>query len=414
MLFSTLGAAQPPQLPASDLEANARLEQDFIAFQPRYKQMRAERIAKTRELAQQVFSLEDAGKPTACSHQILFELEGLLISSADFAFIDRRLADLAASLSKPEEQEKALQQDPRDGTWGACYDEWFLKVYASYDQIEKQEVKDQPAQRLPHFLDGVNTPGKLRAYFESIATSDVRATGVDHERELNEMLSSLTRMIIDGRPGNYKVDPELKSAMLDLVLHRFRNPATGWWGERYVRDGRTDFVDDLSITFHEVSYLDGQVPGMQNVIRTALAVKDLDYPVGWLWHGQYWNHNNMDVVTLFRLGWQSANEGQRREMAAEIEKMLDWCLHESLQPDGSFKAVLPDGSVEDAEYYGVEFLVRLGFFNPVSRFWTEREFRESSGVRDKIYAFIEQHRKTGGAGGEGYRSALRDLKNGVR
>jgi len=415
VLLGTYSAASSQQLPPADLDANARLEQDFLAYQPRYKEMRSERIAKTRALAQQVFALETAGKPTACSHQILFELESLLISSADFAFIDRRIRDLAASLSEsPQVQQNALHQDPRDGLAGACYDQWFLKVYASYEEIKKQEAKDQPPQPLPRFLDRVNTPDKLRAYFDSIAISDVRATGVDHERELNEMLSSLTRIIINGQPGNYSVDPSLQSAMLDLVLHHFRNPETGWWGERYLRPGGTDFVDDLSITFHEVSYLKDRIPDMQKVIATALAVKDLNYPVGWLWQGRYWNHNNMDVITLFRAGWKSVDEAQQRAMAAEIEKMLDWCLHESLQPDGSFKVALPDGSVEDAEYYGIEFLVRLGFFDPAQRFWTDRQFPEASAVRVRLRAFLQQHRTTGGAGGAGYQSAWRDLENTLR
>lgn len=137
--FVCLG--QTTNVPSADLEANAELNQDFIAYQPHYKGMRAERVAKTRALAAKVFAEEAAEKDTACSHQILFELESLLISSSDFKFIDQRLQDLENSLNNPEEQHKALEQDPRDGSWGACYKEWFLKVYASYDQLDKRPSK---------------------------------------------------------------------------------------------------------------------------------------------------------------------------------------------------------------------------------------------------------------------------------
>ncbi len=412
LAVSVTAFAQTLHLPPADLDANRQLTEDFTAYQPHYKEMRAERVAETRALAAKVFAMEAARQPTACSHQILFELESLLISSADFGFIDERLRDLRGGLTSPEQQRMALKQDPKDGSWGACYKEWFLKVYASYDQIEKDAVEGGPKQSLPRFLERVNTPQKLTAYLTSISVSDVRKNGVDRERELNEMLAILTRVLVYGRPGNYAVDPELKATMLDLLLHRLRNPETGWWGERYVREGREDFVDDLSITFHEVSYLGDAVPDMKKVIDTALAVKDMSYPVGWLWQGQYWNHNNMDVVTLFKRTWSSADDAQRREMTTEIEKMLNWCLHDSLQPDGSFKVLLPDGSVEDAEYYGTEFLARTGFFDSSKRFWTSREFPEAADVRCRIRAFIGKHRETGGAGGDSYKGAFQDLGPG--
>ena len=78
-----------------------------------------------------------------------------------------------------------------------------------------------------------------------------------------------------------------------------------------------------------------------------MCIRDRDYPVGWLWKGQPWNHNNMDVVTLFQCGWPTAAEEQRKAMRTEIENMLHWCLADSLQPDGSFKPVIADGSLEE-------------------------------------------------------------------
>ena len=417
LLFCILltSALAQTTLPAADLTANASLQNDFVTFDPHYKQEKADRIARTRALAKKVFSHEAAQYNTECSHEILFETMSLLVSSADFKFIDQRLADLEASISGAAKQSKPETPDP-SGLWGACYKEWFLKVVASYDHLEKAADDHAAPVPLPRFLDRIITPEKLTDYFTNISVSDVAKTGIDHEREFNDMLATLMQMILRGRPQRYAVDPKLKAALLDLILHRFRNPATGWWGESYIRNGHTEFVDDLSITFHTVSYLqqclncaDGKVPEMAKVIDTTLAVKDLDYPVGWLWKGERWNHNNMDIVTLFKDGWADASDTQRKAMAAEIGKMLHWCLTESLQPDGSFKPMIPDGSIEEGEDYGVAFLARIGFFDKSKRFWTDGDFPEAKEVRERLIAYIEKHQSTGGEGGDQYKSALEEL-----
>ena len=193
------------------------------------------------------------------------------------------------------------------------------------------------------------------AYLDALSASEVSRTGIDHEREFNETLATLLQMIVRRKPENYTVDPALRDALLDRVLHRYRNPETGYFGERYRRNQHDDFPDDLSATFHVISYLKGKVPDMPRVIDTTLAIKDFSYPAGWLWNGEFWNHNNMDVVALFHLGWPEATAQQKRSMSTEIDRMMNWCLHESLQPDGSFKVNIADGSLEDAEYYGTSF-----------------------------------------------------------
>ena len=150
---------------------------------------------------------------------------------------------------------------------------------------------------------------------------------------------------------------------------------------------------------------------MKNVISTTLAVKDINYPVGWLWNGAYWNHNNMDVVGLFKAGWPYAGDEQKKIMSSEIQKMLDWCLNESLQADGSFRPNIADGSLEEGEYYGVSFLGRIGFFDKSERFWTSRKFSNANALRRKIIDYILKHSSTGGSGGGYYESALVDDLN---
>jgi hypothetical protein len=258
----------------------------------------------------------------------------------------------------------------------------------------------------------VNSPAKLQEYFLNLAVSDIPSTGLSNRRELNESLANLIRLIVNGRPAYYHWHPDLKKSLTELVLHRLRNSRTGWWGETYIRDGREDFVDDLSMTFHVISYLPGQVQDLSRVIDHLLAVKDLDYPVGWLEDGSYSNHNNMDVVTLFRAAWPSMSGPQKLAAVAEIRKMLDWCLGQSLQPDGSFKEPESGDSIEEDTSWGIRFLARLGFFDSTQRFWTDQKFPQSEEVRQRLIGFIEKHLATGGAGGTYYENDLRELKAG--
>jgi len=396
-----------PAAPKSDLEHNLRTEQEYVAFDPHYRESKAERIARTRTLLQKVREREAAGQNTSCSKEILWELKALITQTADFKLIDQRLADLESSLAHPELEGDTDKQEPRDGSWGRCYAEWYCKLDASCEELGKEANKKRVTEIPPRFLDRVNSPEKLTEYLTSVSVSDISRTGVDNLLEFNLSLSNLMRLILRDRPKGYPWDPRLRATLRHLVL-RFRNPATGWWGERYVRDGHVVFVDDLSTTFHIVTYLHGDVSDMPRVIDTTLAVKDLNYPVGWLWKDQYWNHNNMDVVALFKAGWPHASVAQKKAMTVEIEKMLHWCLTESLQPDGSFKPHPVDGSLEEGEYYAASFLGRIGFFDKSERFWTDREFPEAAEVRQKVIAYILKHRSTGGSGGGYYESALTD------
>jgi len=234
---------------------------------------------------------------------------------------------------------------------------------------------------------------------------------VDHDLELNHSSSDLLRLILRNKPRGYVWAPGMKAAVLEAVSG-FRNPQTGWWGERYVHGDSTEFVDNLSITFHMVSYQKGRVPELARVVDTALAVKDLNEPPGWLGNGAFTDHNNMDVAVLFHYGWPEATAGQRKQMARELARMLHWCLTDSLQPDGSFRVSIADeGSPEEAEYYGTAFLARIGYFSPRERFWTTGNFPDAGEVRRRIQSYIERHLGSGAAGGSYYQSALEYLND---
>jgi hypothetical protein len=399
------GAAPKPPVTAAPaaVKSPPPKDREFLAFDPHYLESRARRSERARALGKQVITRERAGRDVRLSHQILSEVIWLLSATADFGRIDRRLDELQASLDHPEREGDGHAQDPDDGSWGRGYTEWFFRLAASYPNF------DRPGRVPFRLLDRVNSPEKLTDYLLSVSASDIARTGRDNERELNESLSCLLRMVVRGEPKGYPYDPRLKGAMLDLVLHRLRNPASGFWGERYARGGGVVFEDNLSITFHVVSYLGGDVPDMDKVVATTLAVRDEEFPAGWRLNGRYWDHLNMDVAEIFRLGWPHASAGQREAIAGEVDKMLRWCLAESLLPDGSFRFVEGDNSREEGTYYGASFLARVGYFDKSKRFWTSRDFPEAEGVRQKIIANVLKHRGSGAAGGDYYEGALSQL-----
>jgi hypothetical protein len=391
-------------IPAPDLHNSAQVRREMAIFNPRYMLLMLARVKSLHELERQVFEREAQGQDAACSHQILTELRWLAGSTADMDRIDARLADLRSSLAHPEKESMARQQDPSDGSWGRCSNAWFLKLNASYDG----HFGDGEGGAKVPLLDRVNSPEKLSRYIKSISVSDVAHTGVSHRRELNESLSALIRLILHGFPRGYPWHPELKRTLLDL-LNQLRNPQTGWWGERYLRPGQIEFVDDLSITFHIVRYLSGDVPDLDKIGTTLLRLKDLDYPIGWLENGHYDNHHNMDVAVLFCYAWPHLDEAERRTASIEIGKMLQWCLKDSVLPDGTFRPSSNDDSIEEREYFGVAFLARVGYFDPSRRFWTAQSFPEAEELRRRLVGFIERHKSAGAAGGAYYESALREL-----
>jgi hypothetical protein len=154
-------------------------------------------------LREHVYKREASGRNTSCSHQILNEIEWLITQTADFSRVDQRLHDLELSLADPERESQAKEQDPADGSWGRCYTEWFFKVAASYDHLEKQPNRNQKAILEPRFLDWINSPDKLMDYLTSVSVSNIPHTGVDHYREFNESLSNLMHLILRWRPKDY-------------------------------------------------------------------------------------------------------------------------------------------------------------------------------------------------------------------
>lgn len=380
----------------------------FVIIEHRRKPEKAYDWVELRKLQTQVLTLEQAGQKTQCARQILSETEWLSDSTPDFNRISSRMQDLRDLLKNPASQDILDEQSESDGSWGRCYTEWFFKLDASYNEIaalaDKNEVPKFPCR----FLDRINSPEKLTNHLNQLLVSDLEADGVDRGREFNETVSDLFRLVLRHQPANYSFHPQLKDAFFDFLMNRARNPKTGYWGEWFKNGNDITKIDRLSITFHIISYLKGDVTDWPKVIDTTLAIKDKRYPNGWLSHKGYVNHHNMDVVVLFRYGWSHATPAQQAAIRTELHKMLDWCLKESLQPDGSFRS-RDEESLEESAYFGTAFLARLGYFDKTRRYWTDEDFPDAPAAKEHIATYIRAHLNSGGEGGSYYRNALADL-----
>lgn len=373
--------------------------QQYVAFDPRYKEEKTNFLGRFRPVAKQIFAKEDAGGDVRCASEIYQELLWLITSSADFRRMNERLDDLELDLASSATNASVSQK----GTEPECVTEWWERLELAYKHVKSEDPIP------PEILDRINSPEKLTAYLTPLSVSDISRIGMDNSLQFNMSLADLIRWVVRDRPNDKAFDSKLKETLTNLVLH-FQDPETGFWGQRYVINGRGQFVPDLSTTFHIVTYLKGEVPHLDRIMATTLATKDMESPVGWLYKGQNYNHNNVDVVYLFKWGWPVASAGQKKAMAAGIQDMLNRCLAESLQPDGSFKHLAADQSIEEATYFGADFLSYIGYFDKSKRFWTDQGFPQAEEVRQRIIGFVEKHRASGAAGGGDYSTILEELK----
>jgi hypothetical protein len=141
------------------------------------------------------------------------------------------------------------------------------------------------------------------------------------------------------------------------------------------------------MTFHLVSFRQGKVKRWPEILRTTLAIKDFEYPYGWLEDGKMSNHHNYDAARLFHLGWEHATPAQREEIRAGIRRMLHFAVDESLQPDGTFADPSED-TLGGSFYFAVALLHEVGFFGKANRFWTDEDFPRAEEVRRRVRSRI--------------------------
>jgi len=148
-------------------------------------------------------------------------------------------------------------------------------------------------------------------------------------------------------------------------------------------------TDDLSVTFHIISYRRGDVKLLDQLVDTTFSLRETKYPYGWQDRGTTNNHHNYDVTTILKYGWPAMDYIQKSRASAEIGIMLARSLRLTLDGQGRFYTDAYD-NVGDAYYFGVSFLDAAGYFDPSKRFWARKlKFPESPTLKQRLIANMQ-------------------------
>lgn len=356
--------------------AIALIEAEFIDHEPTYLSQREPRRQRFDGLGERLFAREIAGEDLSCSRQLFVEAKWLLGYTAWWDRLDQTLDALEASFALPD-QAFATEALPLDGLYGLCNREYFIRVEATLEAYfvlaDKGELPLFQHQSAPW----TRSPEALTTFLADRLVSEIRRDGEDKRSRIGGLASilvatqrrdnvvELIRTTTAGEPLSVDEQRANRHALLDFI-DAWQDPETGYWGAWY-RDGDTTVkTTDLSITYHIVHALTGEVRHWPALIRTTFALAEQTYPFGWLSRGRPNNHNNYDVVRLFRYGWPHLTEEQRADATAIMQAMLDWAFAQSLHEtyDGFRLDHELSSSVGAELYFGVSFLDAIGYFDP--------------------------------------------------
>jgi len=374
----------------TDLPAGVSLVDGYMLRFDQKRRMLDRYGARFNEYRKEILRRGAAGDYAPCSSQILDEVDWLIGSTADDAAVERRFEALRRSLAMPEEQQKAAgRQSPVDGSWGGCFEAWFLRTWNSADPIKELIANGRRPEHPLRFLDEVDTPQKIVERFRRITTSRVLEDGIDYRKELNLTVTGLGQLLL--LPELAAVFPkdwpraQVAAALIDYMDREWQDPATGYWGAWYRFGDRLIKTEDLSITFHIASYRDGKIPRLPELIRTVFRTRELAYPYGWQDRGTQNCHHAYDVVRLIRFGWPNMSEMQRAFARAQLSIILARTLRLSIDVAGAVDTK-PYNRVAEAYYFCVSLLDDLGFFRTSRNFWADIEFDSSDDLKAKLLA----------------------------
>jgi len=369
--------------------ARALIERQFTAFDPRYLEQRGRFAPQIAAAAALIREHEERGRSLPCSTQIYLEAKWLANYTAFFDELSGMLESFRDSL-KTDDQSFANLQSAADGGWGACYRRKFKRLDATVTALEDLHSRQEGPQYALRLYPEINSVGDLRRAMEGLIISDISTSGENLRATLNSVITSLGRLNLRRhwqpyigsriRAHVYKSLPggvaEMEARVRQFI-DEWQNPETGFWGAWY-RDGHQIYrTSDLSITFHIVSYLNGNVERKLAIGEHLLASKYEEYPYGWFKDGRMSNHNNYDIVKILRLIWKDLPDALQDKFEIEIKNMTIWALRSSLQRDGSvafYDKMFESGSAE--YYYLVSFLEEIGYWKADQQFWIDGDIPE--------------------------------------
>lgn len=390
------GASADPGWPGG-IDVPALIQREFARYDPNYAQTRQQAALRLDALHEALRARERRGRSLPCSRQILIEARWAITNTAAWDRADRLLEHLAASLDE-RDQAFAANQSPTDGLWGVCYDEWFHRIDATTDALNARLAFGVPPTYPIQLNTSFGTPDALVAFLKSLLISDIATNGVVQRNALGVSLTALSQVMFKPALHEFVAENSVGLPIADDYARAYRrfldeiqDPETGYWGAWFRVDGAIHKSADLSFTFHTISYRRGQVAYWPRIIETTFAIRDLQYPYGWLHRGKYNNHNNYDIAVILRYGWPHMTDDQRVRAIAAIEDMLQWTLQSSMDGDGGF-ADDPTfyTAAEDAVVYGISFLDTIGYWDKTRRFWTDRDFPEANAVACRVAGQLQR------------------------
>ncbi len=388
-------ASAPASAPhAADLPPGVRLVDGYI---PRFEQKRrmdARYGHEVEQVREEILRRGEAGEYLPCSSQILEETDWLVGSTADVARIERRLKDLRQSLKLPlARQASAGVQSPADGSWGECYEAWFLRMNASADPLKELVERGEKPRHALRFLDEIDSPQKITEKFRQLRTSRVLDDGMDHRKELNLTVTGLGQLLF--LPKLAKLFPlewpraAVAAALIKFMDEEWQDPVTGYWGAWYQVGDRLVKTEDLSITFHIASYRDGKVSHLPELVRTTGRIRERAYPYGWQDRGTQNCHHAYDVVRLVRFGWPHMTEIQKAFARSQLVIILARTTRLAINYVGEVDT-RPYSAVGEAYYFCASLLDDIGYFRRSRNFWSKLEFDNAEELRLKLLGQIER------------------------
>lgn len=371
---------------------NRLINMQFCVFDADYNQKRKEYEGILVPIEKALVAIQKTGNSMAASDQLMIECKYRLMYTADWNGLETAIEKFRESLEN-RDQDWAAQQVASDGSWGPCYDQWFLKVDAMIDAVNTLADEGKQPQYPLDLLAPIGDVAGLIAWLENHKVSRIYRDGLDRRDALGAVTAALSQMCFKSEIRDYFRQYVKGFDLSDDYIAAYKkwlddwqDQDTGYWGGWFACDnGETLPSPDLSLTFHNISYQHGKVGLWPQIFATTLAIRDQAYPFGWQHNGDYNNHNNYDVTKIFAEGWDNVTpvlQGQARD---DLSLVLNWCLTKSMMADGGF---IDDptfyNSVGAAYYYGVSFLDEAGYFEASKRFWTEQDFPDGPALCCKI------------------------------
>jgi len=174
----------------------------FCVFDPDYVAQQKTYAAKLAPLQDKLIAAQQTGNSMAASDQQMIECKWLLQYTADWKTLDQKLGGFASSLNNPD-QAWAEKQVASDGSWGPCYDQWFLKVDAMIDAVNTLADEGKAPEYPFAFLEPISTPAKMTAWLDGQKTSRIFADGLDRRDALGAVTAALSQMCFKSEIRDY-------------------------------------------------------------------------------------------------------------------------------------------------------------------------------------------------------------------